>query len=270
MKPFLILLFSIFSVFYLNAKTVYVSATGNDTNSGSISEPLLSIQKGLDILFEGDTLFIRGGGYVISDNLFVKNSGSKNAWIIISAFPNEKVTINADAVAKNLNESRENWMNLGSLHIQGVHYVKVNGLNIMYSHGGGIMIRGKKGNYREVKTSNIEITNCKIHSSYNSGIGVWYSDNIKVSYCEITDANNQRHRPIGYPIRREAPHEALSVPGSSNFEISYNYLHMCQKEGIDIKEFSNNGKVHHNYLHDILREGIYVDYWFGELHAVEV
>ena len=251
-------------------KTIYVAADGNDINPGTIDSPWQSIQKGLDQTFAGDTLMIRGGAYYIKDNLFVKNSGTKNNWATIMAYPGEDVAINADAVAKHLKDARKGWRWHGSLHISGVHYVRVQGLTILYSHGGGIMVRGKKGRYGEKPTSNIEISQCKVHSSYNSGIGVWYTDSVKVMHCEIVDANNQRHRPIDFPIRREAPHEALSVPGCSNFEIAYNYLHLNQKEGIDIKEFSSNGKVHHNYVHNVLREGIYIDSWFGTLENIEV
>ncbi len=252
------------------ADTHFVSPSGNDKNSGSKQKPWQSIQQGLDNTFAGDTLFIRGGAYYIQDNLFVRHSGKPSKWVTIMAYPGEEVAINADAVAKTLKTAREGWRWHGSLHISGVHYVRIQGLTILYSHGGGIMVRGKKGKYGEKPTTNIEISHCKIHSSYNSGIGIWYSDSVKVTYCEIMDANNQRHRPMGFPIRREAPHEALSIPGTSNFEIAYNYLHMNQKEGIDVKEFSNHGKVHHNYCHDILREGIYIDSWFGELHDIEV
>ncbi|MFA9389651.1 MAG: right-handed parallel beta-helix repeat-containing protein [Prolixibacteraceae bacterium] len=254
----------------INATNIYVATNGNNGNKGSIGEPFANIQKGLDHTFAGDTLFIRGGGYFITEHLKVVNSGEVNNWITIMAYPGEEVAINADAVAKEEKTATEGWRDMGSIHISGVHYIKISGLTVLYSHGGGIMVRGKKGKYGEKPTTNIEITHCKVYSSFNSGIGVWYADSVKVTYCEIMDANNQRHRPIGYPIRREAPHEALSVPGTSNFEIAYNYLHLCQKEGIDIKEFSSNGKVHHNYLHNILREGIYIDSWFGELKNIEV
>ncbi len=272
MKKILFFLIVLHLILWSNlwAVTHFVTPAGNDGDSGTKESPWQTIQQGLDNTFAGDTLFIRGGAYYIDDNLFVRHSGNPNNWVTIMAYPGEEVAINADAVAKRLETVREGWRWHGSLHISGVHYIRIQGLTILYSHGGGIMVRGKKGTYGEKSTTNIEISHCKIHSSYNSGIGIWYSDPVKVTYCEIMDANNQRHRPIGFPIKREAPHEALSVPGTSNFEIAYNYLHMNQKEGIDVKEFSNHGKVHHNYCHDILREGIYIDSWFGELHDIEV
>jgi len=265
---YLKLLFSIvvFMAFSLGlfGRNVYVSTKGNDLHPGTFEQPIASIQKGLNILQPGDTLFIRGGSYYIKDQLKFKNSGIKNKWIVVTSYKDERVGIHADEFLKNRpkNAGME-FYNQGSLQIEGVKYVKVNGLNILYSHMAGIMVYGKK-------TSNITIENCRIFSSYNSGIGLWYTDSVKVLHCEVVDANNQDHRPLGTEISREAPHEAISVAGTTNFEVAYNYLHNCSKEGIDVKEFSAFGKVHHNYLHDILREGLYIDSWFGLLHDVEV
>jgi hypothetical protein len=70
-------------------------------------------------------------------------------------------------------------------------------------------------------------------------------------------------------LRREGPHEALTVAGAEHFEVAYNKIHHCMKEGIDVKEVSKHGTVHHNYIHDMPRQGLYVDSWFGLLKDVE-
>ena len=137
----------LFIITAISGKTLYVAPGGNDQNSGTIGNPWQTIQKGLDHSFAGDTLMIRGGAYYIKDNLFVKNSGTKKNWVTIMAYPGEEVAINADTVAKHLKDAREGWRWHGSLHITGVKYIRVKGLTILYSHGGGIMVRGKKGKY---------------------------------------------------------------------------------------------------------------------------
>ncbi len=74
------------------AQNYYVSTTGNDLNSGSLTAPFMTIQKGVDNLFPGDTLFIRGGSYhekVIID----QKHGIENYPIVITAYQNEEVLL---------------------------------------------------------------------------------------------------------------------------------------------------------------------------------
>jgi hypothetical protein len=75
-----------------NAQNKYVSNTGSDINSGLISAPFKTIQKGIDALYPGDTLFIRGGSYheeVIID----QKHGTLDYPFIITAFKDEKVVL---------------------------------------------------------------------------------------------------------------------------------------------------------------------------------
>jgi hypothetical protein len=114
----------------------------------------------------------------------------------------------------------------------------------------------------------IHLINCKTDRSYNSGIGIWYADHVKVLHCEVVRANEPAIRVPEQPMGREAPHEAISICGAKHFEVAYNHIHHGFKEGIDVKEVSAHGVVHHNYVHDMLRQGLYVDAWFGLLHDV--
>jgi hypothetical protein len=49
-----------------NAATYYVATTGNNSASGSFSQPFATLQKGNDVAVAGDTVFIRGGTYSIT------------------------------------------------------------------------------------------------------------------------------------------------------------------------------------------------------------
>lgn len=61
MKKILTYLFLIVAI-QVNATNYYVSTTGNDANPGTLAEPYLTIQYGINQLRAGDTLFIKGGG----------------------------------------------------------------------------------------------------------------------------------------------------------------------------------------------------------------
>ncbi len=46
-----------------HSKTYYVAPSGNDTNSGVISSPFLTIQRAHTAVAAGDTVYVRGGTY---------------------------------------------------------------------------------------------------------------------------------------------------------------------------------------------------------------
>jgi hypothetical protein len=211
----------------------------------------------------GDTLFFRHGEYMLTEEIRPLNSGTEKQPIVICAVPGERVIFNGINYTDDV-ESGRIMARAGKalFNIEGVSYLKLIGIEVRHSRNIGILIKGKE-------TTFIELIDCKSHGSYNSGIGLWYCRNVKVLHCEITGANDQEYRTT-QPLRREAPHEALTIAGAENFEIAWNHLHSCDKEGIDCKEVSAHGVIHHNLVHDIPRQGIYADCWFGLLEDVEI
>ena len=45
----------------------YVATTGSDSNPGTLTEPLASLQKAQEKVVAGDTVYIRGGTYEITE-----------------------------------------------------------------------------------------------------------------------------------------------------------------------------------------------------------
>jgi hypothetical protein len=97
---------------------------------------------------------------------------------------------------------------------------------------------------------------------------MWYADSCRILQCEVDAANNKDLKPEGAPFRGEAPHEAISLAGATHFEVAYNRVHDCFKEGIDCKEVSRNGIIHHNVVYNMPRQGLYTDCWFGRLSGI--
>ncbi len=62
-------------------------ARGDDTNDGSIKKPWKTMQHGIRQLKPGETLYLRGGVY--HENVFLTQSGTAEAPIVITAYPNE-------------------------------------------------------------------------------------------------------------------------------------------------------------------------------------
>jgi hypothetical protein len=80
------------------AATYYVATSGNDNNNGSISTPFRTVQRGVDALTAGDTLYLRGGTY--TENVYKYNlGGTAQNLITISGYPSESVIINGNHAA---------------------------------------------------------------------------------------------------------------------------------------------------------------------------
>jgi hypothetical protein len=260
-KIFIACLCIAFLSFYIHAETYFVSS-GNPSDTAKC---FLTIQEGIAALKAGDSLVIRGGAYTISSPIIIEKSGQENGWITILSPSNEKVIINGEAYRKEtapvkfVPADKE-----GIVTIQHSSYIRIENIGVKYSRSMGFCIR-------DAESHHIELLHCYSEGTYSCGIGVKNSEHIRIIACEIVDANNLDYSPVWIKEKRhEAPHEAISLMGAKYFEVAYNHLHMCTKEGIDCKETSAYGTIHHNVVHDLYRQGIYIDSWFGRLHHVEV
>ena len=72
----------------VSAATFYVSPTGNDTNSGSLASPWLTIQKAANTLAPGDTVLVRGGVYPEAVTVSVSGN-SINGFVTFENYPGE-------------------------------------------------------------------------------------------------------------------------------------------------------------------------------------
>jgi Right handed beta helix region len=71
-----------------DAATYYVAPDGDDTNAGSMNQPLATIQSAIDKVAPGDTVLIRGGVYPLSKGLWIgdNRSGTSSNWVTIKAY----------------------------------------------------------------------------------------------------------------------------------------------------------------------------------------
>jgi len=248
---------------FRNLTSYYVAADGNDEHAGTIDTPLATIQKAIEYAEAGDSIIVRGGTYTIDRFVRFYKSGDENKWITLMAYPGETPVLDAytfTAVRKATNPNQHH--NYGVIHMEGVSYIRIAGIKIINARGTGIMMRS-------ADTHHIEIQACTVDGSYSSGIALWYAEHVTVSGCEIAGANDPELKLPDMMERSETPHEALTIAGAKYFDIEFNTIHHCMKEGIDCKEVSAFGVIHNNTCHDNKRQGLYVDSWFGQLHDVE-
>ena len=99
----------------LAPRTLYVSATGNDTDPGTATAPFKTFSKALSLMAAGDTLLIYGGTY--TQQLNVSKSGTSSAPITIKAVSGQKVILDGGNVrdAPVFIPSTRSYVNLSGL-----------------------------------------------------------------------------------------------------------------------------------------------------------
>ncbi|WP_330275296.1 right-handed parallel beta-helix repeat-containing protein [Lentzea sp. NBC_00516] len=78
------------------ASALYVATTGNDGNAGTVTAPLKTIQKAVDLAQPGDTIHLRGGTYAPTTNIQILKNGTQSAPITLRAHNNERVVIDGE------------------------------------------------------------------------------------------------------------------------------------------------------------------------------
>lgn len=245
---------------FIEAKIYHLAMDGDDAADGSQDHPWASLQAAAGRLEPGDRLLARGGVYSLDRPAEVEAEGSAEAWITIAAYPGEEVVFDGASYIPGRGEH-----GIGLIEVNGSRFLRLENLGVRNSHGMGFHIVHP--------SRDIEIRGCRSDNTYGPGIGVWGIprevipiERVRVIGNEVTRANLVSMELYAGPS--EPPHEAISIAGVHDFEVAYNHVHHCGKEGIDVKEYSARGRVHHNHVHDVARQGLYVDAWFGPLEDV--
>lgn len=250
-------------------RELHVAPGGSDRGSGSEAEPWATLAHAAREARAGDRVLVHDGTYSIDRQIRVRHAGRSDAWISIAAAPGESPILDATSLPTRAPSGRPPFdHDQGVVQLEGVAFVRVQGLTIRNAHRGGIAIRD---------SHHIAIVGNTTDSTFSSGIAAFDSDrtgerthDIEIRGNEVARPNAFAMLPPGWPKPRYTPHEGISIEGARAFEVSENHVHHGDKEGIDVKGTSHRGRVHHNHVHDCAHQGLYVDGWFGALRDVEL
>jgi pectate disaccharide-lyase len=207
----------------------YVSVTGNDANLGTVNAPWASIQKAVDNVKPGGTVYIKGGVY--HQTIRIHGSGTDDLnYITVKSAPGEQVVL--DGTGMKIDSD-------GVVLIDGQSYIRVEGLQITNfrtkAEGtAGIKVQGAS---RHVKLINnrihdlgIDYGGSKVGDAH--GIAVYGTSEIPAEDIEIS-GNELYNLRLGSS-------EALAVNGNvRHFEIIGNSVHDCDNIGIVIIGFEH-------------------------------
>ena len=181
MQPIaLVTLFALFLAFSPNSRaaTYYVATNGSDANPGTLALPFATPQKAVatnSALAAGDTVYVRGGTYVMNVQVKPNKTGAAGNPIKLWAYPGETPVFDFSGMGttdKALDVRRDYW------HVRG--------LTVRKAPSNGIFVGG----------NGVIIENCVIHDCNNDGL-VLGSSTLRATNALILNCDSYRNYQAG-------------------------------------------------------------------------
>jgi hypothetical protein len=213
--------------YYCSGGTYYVSLLGNDSNSGTETQPWKTIQKAADTLSAGDTALVRNGIY---SPVTVNVSGSKvKGNITFQNYPGEKPIVDATGVEPPEDDT-------GLFLLIDRSYINISGFELR-NYTTANRKATPTGIYMGGACRHIEIRNCNIHDIANTGgkrnhagnaFGLAVYGTSTTPASQIVIDGNDIHN------LRTGSSESLSINGNVvECTVSHNKVHDNNNIGID-------------------------------------
>lgn len=209
-------------------KNYYMSPSGNDNNPGTEAAPWRTLDKVHAVratLRPGDTVWFRGGDYVITDAnrsyYVLGGSGTAAAPIIYRNYQNEKPVIIYDRT------TADNAATAGSPNmifaqdyavIDGLHFRQTERSRLQGMNGNALVARGGRKSAFAVYGDGVTIRNCSIDNFSNVAIGNYGGSGLLVEHCAMTD--NGAH--AFYIASRNGTYRYNSMDGRRGYPGQYN------------------------------------------------
>ena len=217
----------------------YVSASGNDKNSGSQNQPWKSINYAVSEdspIAAGDTVLVQPGTY--TELISLGKSGSDSQRITLKA--------NGDVTLRDPNPNSGGFPE-GVIQSPGQSNWVIDGFRIENTSWAGISLSDAK---------NITVQNNETYQTGSSGIIALPKTFFGGGEKEITGSNvkilNNTVERANWkwddPGDTDGDQEALSIWGVDGFEVANNTMIDGKREGLDIKVGSRNGLIHDNSI----------------------
>lgn len=188
------LLFLLTSIFMLTAtvtsREIYVSPAGTETASGTQTDPMLSIQKAVDLAEPGDIIYLRGGTYYLTKRIKIEKAGSEEAYISMIGYPGERVILDGSRIQVNsVNEFKQ------------ARCIYVNHFGD-YWHFKNIEFCNAKDNGMKIEGSFTIVENCKFYGNNDTGLQIGMYKDFSIEETKSFPVSGEPQFNPGYRYSR--------------------------------------------------------------------
>ena len=183
-----------------------------DTNPGSATSPLKTIQAGVNKAVAGTTVYVRAGVY--NEQVEISNSGTAGASISIESYPGERAIIDSNFTKRYGIKSGSSYMRIKGFEIRNVKFAKEPVAGIQFWDSSDIVLE-----------DNIvhEIIGDYAHGSTYPSMG------INIRGQNITVRNNTVYQIVGSGMSTGIMGDVLQKSAIQN-----NLVYLADKEGIRV------------------------------------
>lgn len=219
------------------AASYYVATTGSDSNTGTLSSPFRTIQKGIDVLRAGDTCFVRGGTY--NEGLVLKQSGTSTAPITIRNYTGETVTVNSGNVQAVRTGGRRHYNT-----IDGFRFISN---KVTYSNGKTFSLDFEDGIWDGFTDPNGGNNGFVLRNCYIEGSVHFYGHYVLMENCEVN----------GRSQWSDGVFESFAASHHNAYR--NNKVYGFTNRGIWSMQYTDSVTIENNVIHDTGNMGIDCD-----------
>jgi chitodextrinase len=222
----------------VQAATLYVSTSGNDSNTGTLSSPYRTITKAAYYAKPGDTVQVRGGTYY--EIVKIQSKGTSSARITFEPYPGEKVIIDGTGSASGTN----------LVQLTSTDWVDFRGFEVRNATRIGICAYG---------ALNTRILNNTVYNSVKGGIYVGASG-MGGTTDIVVSGNTVRNNVLEnqYHSSSSGWSQAVGINKAVRVQVTSNKVYQNDGEAIAFV-LSDHGLAAQNEVFDNYSVGIYLD-----------
>ena len=174
-KSLLLLVIVVLLLTSISAKNYIAAVNGTSAGTGTLISPydiLTAISKAV----AGDTVFIRGGHYMLNSRISLNKGGTSTAYISIFAFPGDEHPV-------------LNFYNIG---YSGTNATSERGIQVSKDYYSiyGLDITRAGDNGMNINSSHNKIQNCRFYKNCDGGLQITGSTVLTGAYNEIIDCDS--------------------------------------------------------------------------------
>ncbi|MFI1743314.1 right-handed parallel beta-helix repeat-containing protein [Thalassobellus sediminis] len=178
-------LFTILTIIFVNslmfANDYFVASNGNDSNNGTISNPVESIKRAQELASSGDTVYIRGGNYTMREDQIARyfdiwayvTELNKNG-INYYAYQDEKPVFDYSNIKPANKRIFAFYLTGSNIHIRGIEIIGVQVTITTHT----------QSECFEIKGSNNILENISMHNNMAIGVYILRGSNNLILNCD--------------------------------------------------------------------------------------